>query len=288
MYTDQKKCQPLAASSSFYRKIYSEVEEIGWGNLVRLGEDLTSLSFRIIDRKGRTHMVGIKLDKAYPKSPPSVSVDVPSIFNLQWSPHSKLSGVLDQFGQHLDKLQPFWSTMDEIDSSLRVCAPKQTRFASSQRQIDIGNGCYIVLCIDPDDPKALPECRFIGPHSEVNVLVTTWRRNCWRWIRDKSFVENVKSLLKIHLPEHPNEPKSDQLCEECGICYAQNLPIDTELGVDSGCGTDITCKNNNCRKAFHRICLLDWLRSITTTRQSFDVLYGNCPYCSDPVSVKTL
>nr|GMC64035.1 E3 ubiquitin-protein ligase FANCL isoform X1 [Ipomoea batatas] len=285
MYTDQKKCQELASSSSFYSKIYSEVEEIGWRHLVRLGEDLTSLSFRIIDKKGRTHTIMIELDKAYPKSPPSISADVPCIFNLQWSENSTLKDVVKQFRQHLDKLQPFWSTMDEIDGSLRVFDPKHPRLATSYRQIDIGNDCYIILSIDPDDPKALPECHFIGSDSEVNILHGMWRRNCQRWIKDKPFAENLVNLLKIQLPGPPDEQKSEQQ-SECGICYAPYLPIDDELGTKSGSGTDYTCENNNCSKAFHSICLADWLRSITTTRHSFDVLFGNCPYCSDPIAVK--
>ncbi|XP_019157239.1 PREDICTED: E3 ubiquitin-protein ligase FANCL-like isoform X1 [Ipomoea nil] len=71
--------------------------------------------------------------------------------------------------------------MDEIDSSLRVFDPKHPRLGTSHRQIDIGNDCYIILSIDPDDPKALPECHFIGSDSEVNILHGMWRRNCQRW-----------------------------------------------------------------------------------------------------------
>nr|GMC67999.1 E3 ubiquitin-protein ligase FANCL isoform X1 [Ipomoea batatas] len=229
MYTDQKKCQELASSSSFYSKIYSEVEEIGWRHLVRLGEDLTSLSFRIIDKKGRTHTIMIELDKAYPKSPPSISADVPCIFDLQWSANSTLKDVVKQFRQHLDKLQPFWSTMDEIDGSLRVFDPKHPQLATSYRQIDIG----------------------------ATLLVQIQR------IKDKPFAENLVNLLKIQLPGPPDEQKSEQQ-SECGICYAPYLPIDDELGTKSGSGTDYTCENNNCSKAFHSICLADWLRSITT------------------------
>ncbi|TQD82915.1 hypothetical protein C1H46_031514 [Malus baccata] len=83
----------------------------------------------------------------------------------------------------------------------------------------------------------------------------------------------------------PDVEKNDQQVE-CGICYAQSLPIDDELRDNSGTGTDYTCDNTSCNKAFHSICLVDWLRSITTTRQSFDVLFGSCPYCSEPVAVK--
>jgi len=42
---------------------------------------------------------------------------------------------------------------------------------------------------------------------------------------------------------------------------------DDELGAHSGCATDYTCENPSCSRAFHSVCLRDWLRSITTTRQ---------------------
>lgn len=46
-----------------------------------------------------------------------------------------------------------------------------------------------------------------------------------------------------------------------------DVNIDDELGDKSGSGTDCTCENNSCSRAFHSVCLGDWLRSITTTRQ---------------------
>lgn len=52
--------------------------------------------------------------------------------------------------------------------------------------------------------------------------------------------------------------------------------VDDELGNKSGSGTDYTCDNSNCSRAFHSICLGDWLRSITTTRQYVEFLYGHC------------
>lgn len=72
-YVDQNRCRELAKSSSFYRRIYSEVEEIGWEHLVKLGEDLRLLSFRMMDKKGRMHIVQITLDGTYPNHPPSIS-----------------------------------------------------------------------------------------------------------------------------------------------------------------------------------------------------------------------
>ncbi|XP_024931867.1 uncharacterized protein LOC107424969 isoform X5 [Ziziphus jujuba] len=216
-------------------------------------------SGEIGDKKGREHILEIQLKRTYPKCPPSISA-------------------------HLEKLQEFWSILEDIDKSLWVDDMKAS-FATSYRQINIGNDSFIMLSINASDPRSLPEIRFLGSGPSVNVMRKTWQKNSKRWKKEKPFLENLASLLETHLPGPPDVLKRDQQVE-CGICYAQNLPIDDELGNKSGCGTDYTCDNTNCSRAFHSICLGDWLRSITTTRQSFNVLFGNCPYCSEPIAVK--
>ena len=117
-------------------------------------------------------------------------------------------------------------------------------------------------------------------------------------VKDKSLVENLDSALETSLPGPPDVHKNEQQVE-CGICYAQFLPIgnvvctclevlkltycqsnyllcganiDEELGAKSGSGTDYTCENTSCSRAFHSVCLRDWLRSITTTRQYVEFL----------------
>ncbi|XP_010463517.1 PREDICTED: E3 ubiquitin-protein ligase FANCL-like isoform X1 [Camelina sativa] len=284
------RCEELAKSSSFYRIVYTEIEEIGWEPLRRLGGDLTYFSFHILDKKGRAHILEIQLDRDYPKSPPSVSADVPYMFTLEWSASSRLKDVMHQFQKHLDNLQEFWSVLDDIDKSLCVVDVKQPSRASSVRRIHAGNDCIILVHIDFNDPKSLPECRFIGPlppAMHMNNLHTSWRRNSKKWSKEISFRENLECILGTELPKPPGlQEEDDHQQVECGICYAQFLPTDEELGARSGTPTDYTCENISCNKSFHSLCLTDWLRSITTTRQSFDVLFGNCPYCSDPVAVK--
>ncbi|XP_059624063.1 uncharacterized protein LOC132267041 isoform X2 [Cornus florida] len=314
--TEQKRCREASLSSSFHCTVYSEIEEVGWEHLVRLSQDLKFLSFRILDKTGRVHIMEILLDKSYPKCPPSISADVPHIFNLEWSINSRLKDVVQQFQEHLENLQEFWSTVDDIDQSLWVVDPKQLDRAASYRQINIGNECFLMLFIDANDPKSLPDhwiitsCRyrFMGADPEVNSLRKLWKRNCRKWYvltltfqklptmelepltsplrkKNKPVPENLAIIMETQLPGPPDVQKNNQQVE-CGICYAQCLPIDDELGARSGSGTDYTCDNNNCKRAFHSLCLGDWLRSITSTRQSFDVMFGNCPYCSEPVAVK--
>ncbi|XP_042495232.1 E3 ubiquitin-protein ligase FANCL isoform X1 [Macadamia integrifolia] len=275
----------MALSLSFNRSVYSEVEEVGWEHLVRLGEDLTSLSFRILDKNGQVHIMEIRLPPNYPKFPPSISADVPYLFKLKWLTNSRLKDVVHQFLEHLEKFQDFWSTLENIDRVLWVVDPRQPSRATSYRKINLGNDCCIVLYINAYDPRSLPECRFLGPDSIVDSMRKKWRSNGKRWMKDKPFPENLVSVLEIVLPGPPDIQKDDQKFE-CGICYAQYLPIDDDLGAKSGSCPDYTCDNANCSRAFHSLCLGDWLRSITTTRQSFDVLFGSCPYCSEPVAVK--
>ncbi|PON92149.1 E3 ubiquitin-protein ligase FANCL [Trema orientale] len=127
--------------------------------------------------------------------------------------------------------------------------------------------------------------RFVGSSQLVDLMRKNWQRNINQWNKDSPFLENLTCLLEIQLPRPPDVQKIEPQVE-CGICYAQSLPVDEELGDKSGSGTDYLCENANCHRGFHSICLGDWLRSITTTRQSFNVLFGNCPYCSEPVAVK--
>ncbi|XP_018860358.1 E3 ubiquitin-protein ligase FANCL isoform X3 [Juglans regia] len=225
-HTEQTRCTELAKSSSVYRSLYSEIEEVGWERLVRLGGDLTFLSFRILDAKSRVHFVEIELDETYPKSPPRVSADVPYIFDLKWSKSSRLKDVVQQFQKHLEKLQEFWSTLDDIDKSLWVVDPKQPSRSMCCRQINIGNDCYIMLYINADDPKSLPECRFMGPGPVVDSLRRIWQRNSRKWTKDKPYLENIACLLETQLPRPIDVQKNDQQM------MSWELTVEAELTID--------------------------------------------------------
>ncbi|MQL82105.1 hypothetical protein Taro_014579 [Colocasia esculenta] len=121
-------------------------------------------------------------------------------------------------------------------------------------------------------------------HFDRYTLVSFW---LCPLVNSKPFPENLETLLGVALPSPPCVTLKDNELAECGICYVHCLPVDQELGAKNGITVDYTCDNPNCRKAFHTVCLRDWLRCITTTRQSFDVLFGKCPYCSEAVAVKS-
>lgn len=98
-------------------------------------------------------------------------------------------------------------------------------------------------------------CRFLGPDSAISSLRITWSRKCKNWCeliclpcyivydlmewmtwkyysfgshiicraKEKSFADNLASILGFELPKPQDTQKNQEL--ECGICYAQCLPI---------------------------------------------------------------
>lgn len=57
-------------------------------------------------------------------------------------------------------------------------------------------------------------------------------------------------------------------------------------GEEEGAIPDRVCDNVKCRRPYHPKCLFVWLQGLPTSRVSFDTIFGQCPYCSDPISVK--
>ncbi|KAG2535563.1 hypothetical protein PVAP13_9NG123700 [Panicum virgatum] len=294
-YTDARQDAQAAVGppprrpAAFCSSVFAQIEEIGWERVVSAtGDDgVSCLTFRVVDDKGRIHLLEITLPMGYPASPPSITAEVPYLPKIQWSKSSRLKDVICQFEEHLKMLQEFWSTMDEIDKVLWVVDATKPTYAMSHCLLALGDDCYILLHVDPHKPSSLPECRFLGADGKLDRLIMNWRKNRKTWDTKKKFHENLAGVLDFALPAPPSVSSvRDDEQADCGICYAKHLPVDDELGAHSGCATDYTCENPSCSRALHSVCLRDWLRSITTTRQSFDVLFGNCPYCSDPVAVK--
>ena len=95
----------------------------------------------------------------------------------------------------------------------------------------------------------------------------------------------------------------------CQTCYAEGLYGRTVLKSslqhrleEQGCGSsswqgaawsacgagetpDASCPNPQCARPYHARCLREWLLSVSTSRKSFGVIFGECPYCSSPITV---
>lgn len=124
-------------------------------------------------------------------------------------------------------------------------------------------------------------------------------------------MENLELLLGQPLPpplskegpalDDEAEPLGPVHMAECPICMLHMLPLGDgedkeEGGVGGGdgvgCGSntglvpDVVCPTPACGLVFHVPCLAEWLRSLPDTRLSFNRLFGRCPFCSNPITVR--
>ncbi|XP_046517192.1 E3 ubiquitin-protein ligase FANCL isoform X4 [Equus quagga] len=234
----------------------------------------------------------------YPAESPDCFVDLPVSFSVSWTPQSSLISIHSQFLAALESLKTFWDVMDEIDEKTWVLEPEKPTRSATARRIVLGNNASINIEVDPMHPTMLPECCFLGADHVVKPLGIKLSRNIHLWDPENSLLQNLRDVLEIDFPARAILEKSD-FSRDCGICYAYQL---------DGAIPDQVCDNSQCGQPFHQICLYEhfsnlvlaqelfplllqkeikkWLRGLLTSRQSFNIIFGECPYCSKPITLK--
>jgi len=106
-------------------------------------------------------------------------------------------------------------------------------------------------------------------------------KNLSSWDHNGMLLDNLQRVLELTFPSPQTTQKSDFMVE-CGICYSYRIGERQQMLPDK------TCDNPKCARPFHRNCLYEWLKGLTTSRQSFDTIFGTCPYCSNPISISRL
>lgn len=96
---------PAPPPCSFFSGLVAELDEVGWGRLVALGTQLSSLAVRVQDAAGRQHEVRVVLPPGYPQAAPSVEADLPRPLELRWAPGDTLAGALRQVEAALGEYQ---------------------------------------------------------------------------------------------------------------------------------------------------------------------------------------
>ncbi|KAJ0067079.1 hypothetical protein NL108_010246 [Boleophthalmus pectinirostris] len=259
-----------------YSDLLSELETLGWDKLVFIDTDFRTLRLRADDSSGREHVLTVHLKTKHPAEAPECAADVPVPLVFHWTPQTSLAQLHAQFLQLLESLTEFWEVLDEIDQKTWVLEPEKPSRSDTMRRIAIGNNASINVEVDPRHPKMLPECCLLGAEHVVTPLRNKLNANMHLWNPECSVLSNLGDVLEIQFPSPATHHKSD-LSVECGICYSFRL--------DSGI-PDQVCNDPRCGQPFHQDCLYQWLRALPSTRQSFNVIFGECPYCSKPITVK--
>lgn len=273
----------VLSDSVLYQRVVDEIETLGWERVSSNESDLKQLELNCTDSSGTSHTIKIQLNSQYPVAPPVCSTNLPDKFELHWTPKCTLHEILTQFEASLQKYDPFWREMAEIDSNTWILEPEKPGPADVSRRIALGNNSSIQITVDPFHPRMLPQCRFLGADHVINPLRNHLNDNIQSWNSHASLLANLGNILEVDFPA-PAVSQQQDFTEECGICYSYRL--DSVI-------PDQVCDNPQCNKPFHQTCLYEWLRSLPSSHQSlagvgFNTLYGECPYCSKPMSMKKL
>lgn len=221
----------------------------------------------------------MSLPPNFPQAAPVCRADLPTAQEaVRWDPaRSTLRDVLMQFERGLARYQEFWDVLDEVDARCQVLEPENPTRGATLRRISLGSHCSVQIEVDPDHPRAMPELRFMGSDTKTAPLKRLLNKNMRRWNQQAGLPVNLEALLELPLPAK-EKTAPEQAQAECGICYSHTL--DGQLPSKS-------CDNPKCNQPFHSVCLIEWLRTLPNTRQSFNTLFGTCPYCSEALSIIT-
>jgi E3 ubiquitin-protein ligase FANCL len=287
-----------------------ELDKIGWSRIVHVNEDFSTIQIRAHGRSGYEHTFEIIINPGYPRIAPVVHASLPSPVVLSWSfPRSDLSAVVQAVEHEIAKNEDIFKVLSSIDDDMVVLEPSPATFAVSYRRVAIERSCSVTLQLNPNSPHGICEMKFFGPPARTNVFRTLVGQNIHNWVADASIRENLENVLGMSLPrkegkadgQSSSRSSSEPLVEECGICYTYAVPLDVDIGgSSSGTGTagaeqnnshrsaipDQVCPNPKCCKNYHCSCLIDWLQALPNSKTSFGTLFGSCPYCQEPLSVR--
>ncbi|KAG0053592.1 hypothetical protein BGZ83_000802 [Gryganskiella cystojenkinii] len=285
--TDRKNGQ--GNSASFWSQIMTQLDALGWDRISQLSPDLSRVEIELNDGSSRKHKLAVEFPQGYPAVP--LKLDPMEVPNLDSSEQrmeergllipalrqeTNLSLAINQAEKQLEIFRPFWDVMQDFDENTWVIDPEKPTRADCMRRCALGNHCSIQITIDPLSPRNIPDTRLFGPSASIEPLRTKLFQNAGLWDANKLPRHNLEIILELQngFPS-PVSVSKDEMNIECGICYS--FRFDGQI-------PDQLCSHAKCQQPFHKVCLYEWLRSAHTTRQSFQTLFGLCPYCSETIT----
>ena len=238
----------------------------------------------------------------------------------------RLRALLDRFAARVASYQGVFEALDELDACAWVLDPPLPASRSVLwRRVAVGQHVSLQLSVSPLAPRALCECHFVGSEGECAGLRERFLSRQREWSPLRTLRANLEALLGSALPAPPQRAgQLEPLERECGICYSYRLPSESaaeeeeeaaeqveeayepdeaalvargkrrrvehvaaqEPEAPQGLVPDCYCDNAKCARGFHGSCLVEWLRGLPTTRHTLDTMFGSCPYCAEPISVR--
>ncbi|TPX50525.1 hypothetical protein SeMB42_g00681 [Synchytrium endobioticum] len=261
---------------TLYTTILNHLDALGWERVRSVGAGMRSVALLFSDANRRNHVAQVTFPPTYPNIAPTCTVSLPQPVQLRWDVgRTTLADMLGQCTQAASQYTAYFEHMDDLQDNAWV-APFEA--GSNTRVVKLGNHCSLHVTVNPTRVDARPEFHFTGPNNAVLELNNALRMNLNKWNPNMLLRENIQNLLGFQLPARQNtndvtaNGTSDDI-DGCSICYSVTLEDNIP---DKACG--------GCGRLFHNACLVEWLRTLPSSRIVAQKLIGPCPICDQEVS----
>nr|XP_039258662.1 E3 ubiquitin-protein ligase FANCL-like isoform X1 [Styela clava] len=263
-------------SVEYTTTLVKHIEDVGWSAIKDVNNDFTRITLSARDVAGREHELVLH-PSDFPKQCPEVTSDLPYPFRPQWGGiFSSLKSIYQQFIEVLLIYQRFWDEVEELQQKCWILEPDKPSYRVKDYRIYFGASSSILITIDPVHPENIPECRFMGAEASFMPIRQKFMKNIQDWNGTLSILQNLKNILQIDFPRKSKNQAFD-VTLQCGICYEYKLVNNIP---------DQACNEPRCGQLFHKVCLVEWIQSVPGAKQSFQTLFGECPYCNNSITVK--
>ncbi|EDV21617.1 uncharacterized protein TRIADDRAFT_59799 [Trichoplax adhaerens] len=266
------------AFSLSFKEILPQLDDIGWENVDNIDDLFTSIRLVKRDLKSRHHYINTRFLQEEEICTPVFTTDLPIPLHLPKAKYQSLKFSIKEsyhyFCEAIELCQAFFDVMDEIDKNTWVLEPQKASRASKERRFCLGKNISVQIDVNPYYPSTIPQYRFFGTDHNVSLLKQKLNNNLQLWNERKSLLTNLQKILEISIPSPTNSQK-EEFITPCGICCGYRLNATLP---------DKVCDYSLCEKQFHSLCLLEWLKTLPSSRTSFSVIHGQCPYCKKPLN----
>ncbi|XP_018016346.1 E3 ubiquitin-protein ligase FANCL [Hyalella azteca] len=257
--------------------LFEELQEIGWDRIEELSADLSYLT--IHSTCGQHIMQGI-IPSAYPEAPVRIETYLPIPFTKL---AKKLKECVEAWDVQLEQLRPFFCYMQELDNTALILDPQTPQPQHIHRRLLLENQVFLEVTVSPTSSHSPPHCRFIGPSNLCAVMSSRLSQLYQGWDSSRNLLENIELLLEERVRRRGSETlNAPQLSStvsdavECVVCYS--------FHSDTGELPDLVC--DHCLQAMHHSCVYMWLKGLASSRHSMQLMCGDCPYCTKPISCR--
>lgn len=267
---DSSSVNQIQLPPSYFRRVLEDIKKIGWNYISGIDPAFTYIEITLNDPKERKIVVRFSLDGTnYPNSKPKVDSNLPIPVNFDWNRNSStLFDIIELYREKIQLLQRFWDQMDDLDNNTYVIEPAKPTLSCTYRRIVISQDIQIQIKVEPLKLMFGNDIHFFGADSSCRQMRTKYRENIRRlWRPDHSLRKNLETVLGVTLKKRDDTDFKDTDLE-CAYCFYQKLG--SEL-------PEVFCEQ--CKKKFHKSCLLDWFQTQSKVEHNRNAIYGSCPIC---------